>query len=90
MNTTRDINADIRSIIINTALVTVALIMIIIDEVSSGFDCVINLLTNGDVTNEIPVLDGVVGVVGVVGDCIFELITEDDIPRKKREMHGLY
>ena len=88
MNATRNINADIRSIIINTAIVTVALIMIIIDEVSSGFDCVINLLTNGDVTNEMPVLDVVVGVVAVVGDCIFELITEDVIPRKKKKRNA--
>ena len=58
--------------------------MIIFDEVSSGFDCVFDSLTDDDVTNEIPVIDDVVGVlVGVVGDCIFELITEDDIPRER-------
>ena len=57
--------------------------MIIIDEVSSGFDCVFDSLTDDDVTNEIPVIDDVVGVVGVVGDCIFELITEDFIPRER-------
>ena len=54
--------------------------MIIIDEVSSGFDCVFDSLTDDDVTNEIPVIDD---VVGVVGDCIFELITEDFIPRER-------
>ena len=53
--------------------------MIIFDEVSSGFDCVFDSLTDNDVTNEISVIDDVVGVVGVV----VELITEDDIPRER-------
>ena len=81
----RIINADIRSIIINTALATVALIMIIIDEVSSGLDCASDSLADDEVTDEISVIDDVVGV----GDCIVELIIEGFIPREK-EVYGLY
>ena len=85
----RNIIADISNIIINTALATAALIMIIIDEVSAGFDCVFDSLTDDDVTDEIPVTDDVVGVVGVVGvvvglgDCVVELMTEDVISRER-------
>ena len=85
----RNISADISNIIINTALATAALIMIIIDEVSSGFDCVFDSLTDDDVTDEIPVIDDIVGVVGVVGvvvglgDCVVELMTEDVISRER-------
>ena len=80
------INADIRSII-NAALATVVLIMTVIDEMSSGFDCVFDSLTDDDVTDEISVIDNVVGVVGV-GGCIIELITEDIIPRERKRQRG--
>ena len=87
----RIINADIRSII-NTALATVALIMIVIDEGSSAFDCVFDSLTDDDVTDEISVIDDVVEVVGVVGvgGCIIELITEDIIPRERERQRGAW
>ena len=84
----RNIIADISNIIINTALATAALMMIIIDEVSAGFDCVFDSLTDDDVTDEIPVTDDVVGVVGVVvglGDCVVELMTEDVISREREK-----
>ena len=85
------INADIRSII-NAALATVVLIMTVIDEMSSGFDCVFDSLTDDDVTDEISVIDDVVGVVGVVGvgGCIIELITEDIIPRERKRQRGAW
>ena len=64
----RIISADIRSIIINTALVTVELIMTVNDDLV-GVVGIVGVV-------------GVVGLVGV-DDFILELITEDAFPREK-------